>query len=586
MEKLQFIFQLFDKISGPAGSAEQAMKSLNAAMGESSVIAAKSGSSLASMGGGFVTMAGGVGAALGGLQAVVTAIGSIVSLAADAISAVANLGFSFARAGIDALAFKESTIASFEVMLGSAEKAKGMFATAAQFAKLTPFASRDVVASFQQLITAGFKETEVPIVFQAVGDLAAARGFDKEIMGRAVLVMGQIKATGKLMGQDLMQLTQAGVSRARIFDNVAKNAGVARTEVEKMMHAGDISADLAIMSVLQTIQDTVSGGELGQGMVNQSKTLKGIFSQLGDAFESLFIVQTGNDPFAPGTNALKGFLENLVALTGGPAFKKAQDFFAKVFNGMMSVFEPLGGAGGKSLIDAAAEAFLNFGEKAYNSVVKVGGILLDVLTPPLLRAVEAVFSLVNKIASGELDTSIRIAATGFGMMLDTVTGVVKTLTFMLEKLGAIASIAGSMMPGGMGLAAQMVSGLVGGLGAGTPAVEAASSELATASVDAFAGPDGIYAESPSKKFRQLGEYSVDGYTSGVADLATKPAMAAEELGGGAGGSGGRMPFTVTIGDINVNGSGDPKTTAEAVRDMVLEQLGAAFETAAMQAGVA
>mgnify|MGYP002624083598 CR=1 FL=1 len=106
-----------------------------------------------------------------------------------------------------------------------------------------------------------------------IGDIAAVSGGD--MMGISV-AFGQAAASGRLMGQDLLQLVNNGVPAIKML---AQSMGVAENQVKDLVSQGAVT-----FPVLQKAfaDATKEGGMFEGGMKQLSGTLGGVFSTLKD----------------------------------------------------------------------------------------------------------------------------------------------------------------------------------------------------------------------------------------------------------------------------------------------------------------
>lgn len=213
-------------------------------------------------------------------------IGEFIQTTHSALAVIDMLGRAGVRAGemlasaLEPARFKESTLAGLGVLLKDAQKAEDMYRQAVRFAAATPFETKQVIDSYQKLLVAGFSETEIPVVLKGVGDLASIKGFSAEVIDRVTMAFGQIKAKGKMQGEELMQLAEAGVPLGRVYEELAKTYGTNTDAIRKMQEAGEISADAGIFAVMKVLKEDIGGGKLGAVMDKTSKTLDGIVSTL------------------------------------------------------------------------------------------------------------------------------------------------------------------------------------------------------------------------------------------------------------------------------------------------------------------
>jgi len=202
-------------------------------------------------------------------------LGTVARTAAIGIAAA---GAATAAAGGMALKsageYEQSRIA-FETMLGSADKARGLMTDIAQFAKSTPFELPEVVAGTKQLLAFGFAQKDLLPTMTKLGDLAAGLGVP---VGQLTNVFGQVKVAGRLMGQDLLQFTNAGVPMIEALANTMKQP---QSEIKKLVEQGKIGfpeVEVALNSL------TGEGSKFGGMMEKQSKSFNGVVSNIKDGF--------------------------------------------------------------------------------------------------------------------------------------------------------------------------------------------------------------------------------------------------------------------------------------------------------------
>lgn len=199
---------------------------------------------------------------------------------ANAIQGVATKVLMFATASsvgigafIKSAADLQQTSKSFEVLTGNVEVANGLFAQLAKYANTTPFEFPQIAKAGQILLGFGIQSDKVFGNIQMLGDIAAATGANFESLA---LVFGQVNATGKLMGQDALQLIN---NKIPITGILAKKLGVSVQEVKKRMEEGTISAELFNEALLQQTQ---KGGFAFQGTEVLAQSLNGRLSTLKD----------------------------------------------------------------------------------------------------------------------------------------------------------------------------------------------------------------------------------------------------------------------------------------------------------------
>lgn len=183
----------------------------------------------------------------------------------------------FGLMAVKSAANMEQTMISFETMLGSAEKAKAFYKDLVSFAAKTPFNLAGLETASKQLLAYGFAQEEVLPNLKALGDMASGVGMDK--LPNLILAFGQVKAATKLTGMELRQFTEAGVP---LLDELSKIMKKPVAEIQEMVSAGAIGFPI-VEQALKNL--TGEGGRFNNLMEKQSKSLAGMWSNLGDAWE-------------------------------------------------------------------------------------------------------------------------------------------------------------------------------------------------------------------------------------------------------------------------------------------------------------
>jgi tape measure domain-containing protein len=113
---------------------------------------------------------------------------------------------------------------------------------------------------------------------KALGDVSAGLNVPLE---RLALNYGQVLTQGKLTGKELKDFTTAGVP---LLDELSKNLGKSKTEIQDMVSQGKISAQ-DMVDAFQSM--TSEGGKFANLMEAQSKTLAGQWSNLQDTLAGI-----------------------------------------------------------------------------------------------------------------------------------------------------------------------------------------------------------------------------------------------------------------------------------------------------------
>lgn len=164
---------------------------------------------------------------------------------------------------------------AFTTMLGSGEKANVLMAQLIETAVKTPFELRDVADGARQLLAYGFAAEDVNQTLIRLGDIAAGLSIP---LGDLIYVYGTTMTQGRLYTRDLIQFTTRGIP---MIDELAKQLGVAKSEVQGLIEAGRVGFP-EVQKVIEGL--TNEGGKFGGLMEAQSKTITGQISNIKDSF--------------------------------------------------------------------------------------------------------------------------------------------------------------------------------------------------------------------------------------------------------------------------------------------------------------
>ncbi len=171
--------------------------------------------------------------------------------------------------------FQQLSIA-FETMLGSKEKADALMQQAVTFAAKTPFTLTDVTTNIKQLMAMGVETENVMDTMKSLGDVAAGVSVP---ISRVAINYGQVMTMGKLQGRELRDFAMAGIP---LTDELAKNLGKAKEEIQGMISAGQVSAS-DVTKAFQTMSS--EGGKFYNLMEKQNSSVTGQISNLQDRIE-------------------------------------------------------------------------------------------------------------------------------------------------------------------------------------------------------------------------------------------------------------------------------------------------------------
>ena len=275
-----------------------------------------------------------------------TAANVFAGLVTTASGGIVALG----KVGLDYNAQIESYVTNFTTMLGDAEKAAMKVDEIKTMAAKTPFGLSDLASATQTLLAFGIESNKTTEIMQQLGDISLGNA---ERFQSLTLAFSQATSAGKLAGQDLLQMINAGFNPlSQLVDETGlsvgqlkelmsglsgeaaeamrKTAGI--TEYgRKLISQGYISADdLAYALDLATRK----GGQFFGGMESASKTVSGLISTLQDDATALV-----GQVFEPASDKLKN------------------DLLPNALEYVATLSEAYGEKGLSGLIDGASDIF-------------------------------------------------------------------------------------------------------------------------------------------------------------------------------------------------------------------------------------
>ena len=185
----------------------------------------------------------------------------------------------FAKSIVSVRSEVQSLQISFETLLGSKDKATALFGEIRKFAANTPMMLKDLASGAQTMLAFNISAEKVMPMLHAIGDISMG---DAQKFGSLTLAFSQMSATGRLMGQDLLQMINAGFNPlAEISAKTGKTIGELKEEMEK----GKISVDMVTDAFLSA---TAEGGKFNGMLEKQSHGIAGAMSNLQGAVDDMF----------------------------------------------------------------------------------------------------------------------------------------------------------------------------------------------------------------------------------------------------------------------------------------------------------
>lgn len=243
---------------------------------------------------------------------------------------VAALGKNTLSTGLAYNAMQQNANAALKTMLGSQKAVNEQMEKLGKLAQNSPFSKATFISAQQQLIAFGVEVEKVIPLLDAMQNAVAASGGGSQQLADLAFVIAQIKAAGKITGQDLIQLGQRGINAAEI---IGKAFGKSSAEVKAMISKNQIDADQAIDALTKGMMDKFGGATdaIKQQWSGAADRIKAANRDIGADLGKMFIDPAGGGRAVEWGNkvadVLRTFQKRLREAQGGvedflsPAFK-------------------------------------------------------------------------------------------------------------------------------------------------------------------------------------------------------------------------------------------------------------------------
>lgn len=390
-----------------------------------------------------------------------TVIGVIVGIVTAASSAIVSLG----KIGLQFNTSIESYTTNFETMLGSAEAAAAKVEQLREMAAATPFGLADLADATQTLLAFDIEAENTEKILQMIGDASLG---DSQKMQSLTLAFSQATSAGKLMGQDWLQMINAGFNP---LQQIAEATGLSVGQLKEIMGGASEEA-LETMRSLKGVTEygqqiidqgyisaddlyraleiaTSEGGQFFQGMERSSKTLSGLLSTLKDDADSLLGLATSplfefiKGDVLPGAGDLVQAITNM--LNGNGSASEVAEIGSNLLIGIMNGIAD----GAANLVDPLVDAVDNIVNKIpIDKLAAVGGKLIGSLiqsATKLIRSASGIAwqSVPALISAIPVFLSELLGQVDFGLILKVFSQQIsdQTMGVLPEIVGAIAVIA-------------------------------------------------------------------------------------------------------------------------------------------------
>lgn len=291
----------------------------------------------------------------------------------------------------------ESIKVAFEVLLGDKNSAQELIKQTKDYANRTSYDASDLQDGAKTMLSFGIAQEKIMPTMKAIGDIAMG---DKNKMSSLTLAFSQMSSTGRLTGQDLLQMINAGFNPLNeISKKTGKSIGLLKEEMGKGAIFSQMVAD-AFMSA------TEKGGQFYGMAEKQGQTLAGkmakIQGQLSEVLLNVYeMIEPILTPAIAGLSRVIGFLKTIVQGT--------INFFTSLWNKLQ---------GGISFISIVT--------------VLIGGLIAGLI---LYNTWIGIVSLATKIWSGvQAVLNAIMNANPIGIIITLIVALIAVIVYVCSKI--------------------------------------------------------------------------------------------------------------------------------------------------------
>lgn len=172
----------------------------------------------------------------------------------------------------------QSMQTAIETMVGK-DMAGQLIPQIKELAKISPLTMSDMVGAEKMMLGFNIQAEDTIKYLKAISDISMG---ESSKFNSLTLTFSQMSAAGKLMGQDLNQMINAGFNPLQI---ISEKTGKSIATLKDEMSKGAVSAEMVQQAFIDA---TSAGGKFYNMSENASKTINGQLSMMQDALDSVF----------------------------------------------------------------------------------------------------------------------------------------------------------------------------------------------------------------------------------------------------------------------------------------------------------
>ena len=172
----------------------------------------------------------------------------------------------------------QSMQTAIETMVGK-DMAGQLIPQIKELAKISPLTMSDMIGAEKMMLGFNIQAEDTIKYLKAISDISMG---ESSKFNSLTLAFSQMSAAGKLMGQDLNQMINAGFNPLQIIsEKTGKSIAILKDEMSK----GAVSAEMVQQAFIDA---TSAGGKFYNMSENASKTINGQLSMMQDAMDAVF----------------------------------------------------------------------------------------------------------------------------------------------------------------------------------------------------------------------------------------------------------------------------------------------------------
>lgn len=172
----------------------------------------------------------------------------------------------------------QSMQTAIETMVGK-DMAGQLIPQIKELSKISPLTMSDMIGAEKMMLGFNIQAEDTIKYLKAISDISMG---ESSKFNSLTLAFSQMSAAGKLMGQDLNQMINAGFNPLQI---ISEKTGKSIATLKDEMSKGAVSAEMVQQAFIDA---TSAGGKFYNMSENASKTINGQLSMMQDALDSVF----------------------------------------------------------------------------------------------------------------------------------------------------------------------------------------------------------------------------------------------------------------------------------------------------------